>query len=195
MHRIKKVVFVCGGVLIPRLSKIVSNICQSGTLLHDLTRLEHDFFLGQINAMGLMDELRTFMSSRSDDEIISAIIDKLTLTTGMIPILKSLSHSQNLQLIMDYPSDWHPKINNRIELNAFFSEENTFSIERGKTFDSYAAQMEFLINSGFLHPGNSLLIDYHSLRSSAAIRSGLDAAIFVAPDRLHRDLSSLWGLY
>ena len=57
----------------------------------------------------------------------------------------------------------------------------------------FAGVLDVLIAAEAILPGHTLWVDAHSPRTSAALRKGVDAAIFVDTRRLRRDLA-LWRL-
>ena len=195
LGRIELIVFFWSGVLVTRFSEIFSRQDSSKDLEITLNRIENKLSFGQIGIDEFHRLLNPLFPTVNPDQIQSSIISKVKSTSEIGPLLSKLDGEYELKLIAMYPPAWVMAILDQTSQDKFFTEGDCYFIDEQLPFENYSSLMNNLIEKKFVKPGNSLLVDHHPLRTSAAIRAGLDAAIFVDSSRLNRDLSTLWGLY
>jgi hypothetical protein len=104
-------------------------------------------------------------------------------------LLAELSSTFKLWFLLDLPTVWVTEILERLP---FVPPERIIDLSAYKPY-SDKDLFERLIQYEVLRPGSTLLADHDALRSSTAIRVGLDVAIYVDADRLRRDFG-LWGI-
>jgi hypothetical protein len=111
--------------------------------------------------------------------------------SGMAEVFEGLACRRlTLSLVSDYPRRWLIPALERTGLARWFAQDQVWmAAEEG----GFPALLEALVLSGRMKPGHSLWVDHHSLRTSEALRCGVDAAVFVHSGQLYRDLG-LWGL-
>jgi hypothetical protein len=110
---------------------------------------------------------------------------------GMSEVMEELACRRiALSLVSGYPRQWLMPALVRCGLTRFFPEEQVWiAAEHG----GFPQTLDVLLDSGRIMPGHSLWVDHHSLRTAAALRRGVDAAVFVHARQFHRDLG-LWRL-
>jgi hypothetical protein len=109
---------------------------------------------------------------------------------GMPPLIEELALTSELGLASDYPPAWLAPALARSGLASCFPADRIFYMA---DLGGYARLFDGLVAAGAVAPGHTLWVDAHSLRTSEALRRGIDAEIFVDARRLRRDLG-LWGL-
>jgi hypothetical protein len=95
-----------------------------------------------------------------------------------------------LSLVSGVPRQWLIPALRRSGLSRWLTEEETWiAAEHG----GFPQILDALLERGRIVPGRALWVDHHSLRTTAALRRGIDAAVFFHAHQFHRDLG-LWGL-
>jgi len=110
---------------------------------------------------------------------------------GMPEVLEELAcRRYTLSLASGYPRPWLRPALERCGLARTFPEDQVWvAAELG----GFPALLDALLGRGRIVSGRSLWVDDHSLRTTAALQRGIDAAVFVHARQFHRDLG-LWGL-
>ncbi len=162
--------------------------------LRNLFGLEKALTTGEISPQAYCRQVIQQTRARtSPGELIAGVLERTALLPGMLPLIKELSERVDLGLVSDYPGEWVTPIIDRSGLSAYFPAGPDQVIgELGAKLD-YAGLFRLLIERDVFKPGSSMWVDHNSLRCMAAIRQGIDVAIFVDARRLYRDLG-LWGL-
>jgi hypothetical protein len=110
---------------------------------------------------------------------------------GMPEVLKELACRRlTLSLVSTWPKQWLTPALKRCGLGPLFPDEQVWTAAE---WGGFPQVLDALIKEGRIEPGRSLWVDHHSLRTGAALRRGVDAAVFVHARQFHRDLG-LWGL-
>jgi phosphoglycolate phosphatase-like HAD superfamily hydrolase len=110
---------------------------------------------------------------------------------GMPEVLEELACRRNaLSLASGYPRGWLMPALERTGLTRWFAQDQVWvAPEEG----GFPALLDALLRRGQIVSGRSLWVDDHSLRTTVALRRGIDAAVFVHARQFYRDLG-LWGL-
>jgi hypothetical protein len=198
-HRITHIAFWVGGVLLPEIGERVVEALSAVTqlsvddrfALHGLAR---DLALGQVEA----DEFIRQAWARGGGEAAHAataapLTQEVSVPVPLAALVHELVGRYRLSLLSDYPAGWLEAILPRMALaDAFPPDEIWYTAElaAGEGYDHLFGEA---VRRGALDPGASLLIDHHSRRTTAALRQGIDTAIYVDAPRLRRDLA-LWAL-
>ncbi len=95
-----------------------------------------------------------------------------------------------LCLVSDYPAEWLLPALTRGGLARIFP---ACKIAYVADLGGFSGLLDALVERGVIMPGQTLWVDAHSPHTSAALRKGIDAAIFEDAWRLRRDLG-MWGL-
>ena len=191
MHRLRRFVFLLGGVLIPRLNCVIQRMGAGDALdsvrLHQLI---HQLTLGQLSLNTFCKEL-AIMSPDTDINWENDLVLWMTHNEAMQPILDTLAGKFELVLLSDYPVTW---CNNILDGSPFagYCSQIVHTAHEGP-HDTYVSLFEYLIENEVMKPGRTVMVDWHSQQPSAAINTGLDAAIFIDAARFYRDLG-LWGI-
>ena len=116
--------------------------------------------------------------------------NELPLQPGMPLLLSDPALTCEMRLVSDYPSVWLlPALARSGLAGVFPAAEISYVADLG----GFSGMFDALIARRVILPGNTLWVDYHSPRTSEALRKGIDAAIFVDARRLRRDFG-LWRL-
>jgi hypothetical protein len=129
--------------------------------------------------------------SPSGGSLMEKVPVQIAPIAGMPQVLEELACRRlALSLVSGYPRQWLSPALARCGLTREFPEEQTWiTAEHG----GFPQILDVLLEHGRIVPGRSLWVDHHSLRTTAALRRGIDAAVFVHARQFYRDLG-LWGL-
>jgi phosphoglycolate phosphatase-like HAD superfamily hydrolase len=146
-------------------------------------RLSPDEFCARAVALG--------KSSLSGAGLAEQLIEQIAPIGGMPEVLEELAcRRYTLSLASGYPRRWLMPALERCGLAGTFPGDQVWiAAELG----GFPALLDALLERGRIVPGRSLWVDDHSLRTTAALRRGIDAAVFVHARQFYRDLG-LWGL-
>lgn len=199
MTRIEHLVFIAGGVIVPRLTELALAILfpcgePSAEIMMQATSLERKVVQGMLTPDAYCQRLSEVCGMARQATVLSeAICERLTPQACMLSLLAELALRLDLRLVCDYPRAWWEPVSARHGLDRFFANESIYYTDEVGDRADYAAFLQALVADGAIRPGRTLWVDYHSPRTSAAIRTGIDAAIFVDIPRLRRDLG-LWKI-
>lgn len=199
--RIDHVVFIAGGVLVQALEDLVLDILGPGASLPNQARKESfelerrltggdislEFYCRQMAVLACVDDKGETLNAAT------TVAERLAPTPDVAGVLAGLADKATLSLVSDYPRQWLSPAISRSSLDGVFDESNIFFLDEHKAPTAYPLFFAFLVKEGVLRPGSSLWIDYNSKRTSAALRQGIDAAVFVDAQRLNRELGH-WSL-
>lgn len=197
--RIEHIVFIAGGVLVQRLEDLVLDIIYPGASPPNQTRiksfaLERRVAIGDISPRVYCQQMAALAGVDNNGKALSAAVaERVAPLPGFVNMLAGLVDKATLSLVSDYPRQWLFPAISRSGLDATFNESNTYFLDDHKVPADYPLFFSFLVEEDILQPGTSLWVDCNSSRTSAAIRQGIDAAIFVDAERFYRDLG-LWSL-
>jgi hypothetical protein len=130
------------------------------------------------------------MSAVAAGDLLEKLPEHVAPIHGMPEVVSELSRKYQLSLASDYPCRWLAPALERAGLSQWFSLDQAWIVAEGGGFPRV---LDALLEQGKIHPGRTLWVDVHSLRTSAALRRGIDAAVFVHARQFYRDLG-LWGL-
>jgi FMN phosphatase YigB (HAD superfamily) len=199
LPRIEHIVFIAGGVLVQRLEDLVLEILDPGQSLPHQKRLqsselERRVANGDISSENYCRQMTALVGvDEGGIEPCAVIAERVTFLPGVVTVLTELAEGIALSLVSDYARQWIFPFFNRSGLDTFFNGSNTFFLDEHKAPAAYPALFSYLVKDDVLRPGYSLWVDYNSSRTSAAIRHGIDAALFIDAKRFYRDLG-LWSL-
>lgn len=198
-HRITHVAFWAGGVLLPEIGGWAVEALSEGAMLSiedrfALHALAHDLALGRIDEDTFMREAwARGGGAAAHAASAAALMPRVSVPAPQVTLLSEMAERYWLSLLSDYPAEWLEAILPGTRLTKAFSPGEiwyTADLAAGGDYDRLFAEA---IRRGALRPGESLLIDHHSRRTTAALRHGIDTAIYVDVPRLRRDLA-LWAL-
>lgn len=199
MPRIKHIVFIAGGVLMPTVTQAalaafkLDQQPDAGSHLI-LLRLERDLTIGKISPQAYCRRVIQQTGAMADTgELIAGVLEDTALLPGMRPLIKELSSSLDLGLVSDYPGEWVTPIIDRSGLRNSFQGGIHQLVGALRAEYDYTTLFRSLVERNVLKPGSTMWVDHNALRCMAAIRQGIDAGIFVDARRFYRDLG-LWGL-
>ena len=122
--------------------------------------------------------------------LYAKLTNELSPQPGMPSLLSDPMLTCEMRLVSAYPAVWLlPALARSGLAHCFLADEISYVADLG----GFARVLDALIAAGVAMPGHTLWVDYHSPRTSEALRKGVDAAIFVDARRLRRDLA-LWRL-
>jgi hypothetical protein len=198
-HRITHVAFWAGGVLLPEIGGWAVEALSEGAMLSiedrfALHALAHDLALGRIDEDEFMREAwARGGGAAAHAASAAALMPRVSVPAPQVTLLSEMAERYWLSLLSDYPAEWLEAILPGTRLTKAFSPGEiwyTADLAAGGDYDRLFVEA---IRRGALRPGESLLIDHHSRRTTAALRHGIDTAIYVDVPRLRRDLA-LWAL-
>ena len=130
-------------------------------------------------------------SSLSGAGLAQQLIEQIAPIPGMPDVLEELAcRRTTLSLVSGCPRQWlMPALARSRLARSFPGDQVWIAAEWG----GFPALLDGLLEGGRIVPGRSLWVDDHSLRTTAALRRGIDAAVFVHARQFYRDLG-LWGL-
>jgi hypothetical protein len=204
-HRIRQIVFWAGGVLLPEIGDwAVEALSADGPrgvdaslsvdARFDLHTLARELALGRVDA----DEFLRRAWARGGGEAARAaaaasLKRSLSVPAPLVVLVGEMADRYRLSLLSDYPAEWLEAILPGTALADVFPPDETWYTADLAAGGDYNHLFAEAVRSGALRPGASLLIDHHSRRTTAALRHGIDTAIYVDVPRLRRDLA-LWAL-
>jgi hypothetical protein len=195
--RINHLVFWAGGVVVTPVWQATSEIVcprrkPSTREQVELHRLEQGLLSGMLSPGEFCERAAILSGSAvTGSDLMEKLPTEIAPIPGMPEILEELACRCNaLSLVSDYPREWLMPTLARTGLARWFAQDQVWiAAEEGGS----PALLEALVRGGQIVPGRSLWVDHHSLRTSEALRRGVDAAVFVHPRQFYRDLG-LWGL-
>lgn len=110
-----------------------------------------------------------------------------TTKTFIVSVI-DLKQTSQVTLFSDYPRVWLQTIQKDSAITDHFTPQNVVYSAELRLNDPLNSVFEKLMAKGFIKPGASLWVDAYPMRTSAAIRQGIDAIIYVDERRLRREL-------
>lgn len=195
--RISHLVFWAGGVVVTPVWQAAWDALSLGRKPEtaerlELHRLEQDLSGGALSPEVFCERAAKLgRSAGAANDLMEQLPTRIALIPGMPETLEELAcRGRALSLVSDVPRRWLMPALEREGLTRWFAPDQVWMApEEG----GFPAVVDKLLQSGRLLPGKSLWVDHHSLRTAEVLRRGVDAAVFVHPRQLYRDLG-LWGL-
>lgn len=196
--RVTRLTLIAGGVVLPSLPQAAASFLAPGIELSPARR------------RGLLNEALACAEGREPpDQFCAAAVaicgersetaagrlherlaSELAPLEGMPALLADLALTCELRLVSDYPAEWLLPALTRSGLARIFpAGEIAYVVDLG----GFSGLFDALVERRVIVPGQTLWVDAHSPRTSAALRQGIDAAIFEDARRLRRDLG-MWDL-
>jgi len=196
--RITRLTLIAGGVVLPSLPQAAASLLAPGV---ELPRAQRR---GLMNAALACAEGResphqfcaaaaAICGERSETtagRLQERLVNELALLEDMPALLEDLALTCELCLVSDYPAEWLLPALTRGGLARIFPAGEIAYVA---DFGGFSGLFDTLVERGVIVPGQTLWVDAHSPRTSAALRKGIDAAIFEDAWRLRRDLG-MWDL-
>lgn len=199
MPRISSLVFVAGGVLTPHIAQVVQvalwPLSAPGPDVQlRLKGMDEELFTGALDAESYCQQAVALAGVGISPLMLASYIEgALALIPSIAAVLAELAERYILWLLANYPHLWLDPLMQRTDLPRYFGGGRILVAPDRALPDTNKALFDMLISSGAFMPGRSLLVDDNPKRGMAAIRAGLDCALFVDLPRFRRDLS-IWGL-
>jgi beta-phosphoglucomutase-like phosphatase (HAD superfamily) len=195
--RINHLVFWADGVVLTAPGRTVWEVVAPGRKPDAKARLElHHLEQGLAGGTLSPDEfcaraVALGKSSLPGASLPEKMLEQIAPIGGMPEVLEELAcRRYTLSLASGYPRRWLMPALERCGLASTFPGDQVWiAAELG----GFPALLDALLGRGRIVPGRSLWVDDHSLRTTAALRCGIDAAVFVHARQFYRDLG-LWGL-
>lgn len=196
--RITRLTLIAGGVVLPSLPQAAASLLAPGVELPPARRRalvdaalacaegreSPDRFCAA--AVAICGERSETAAGRLQERLAS----ELAPLEGMPALLSDGALTCELRLVSDYPAEWLLPALTRGGLERIFPPSEIAYVA---DFGGFPGLFDALVERGLSVPGQTLWVDGHSPRTSAALRKGIDAAIFEDARRLARDLG-MWGL-
>ena len=201
MKRITNYFFMVGGVILPRIAQTTIELLaekKGQPLAHDqrmtIFEAEKALFIGQIIPevfLKRIDQLCNCFKSRH--ELLIEFMKWIRVDAGALSTANDLQQTSQVYLCSDYPRPWLEEIAQRFQLFDLFSPHQVIYPAEAEAElpvrDDLQGVFDGLQAKGYLNQGASLWVDAHPFRTSAAIRQGIDAIIYVNERRLRRELN------
>jgi hypothetical protein len=195
--RINHLVFWADGVVVTPAGRAAWDVISPGRKPDPKARLElHRLEQGMADGTLSPEEFcaRTIDLGRSSlptASLADKLPEQIAPIPGMAEVLEELACRRiTLSLASGYPRQWLMPALKRCGLARQFPEEQVWIAAEWGGFPQI---LDSLLRRGQVVSGRSLWVDSHSLRTTAALRRGIDAAVFVHARQFYRDLG-LWGL-
>ncbi len=194
--RIQHLVFWAGGVVLTPPRQAVWEALAPGRTpdpraAHGLHRLEQALADGSLSPEEFCRRAAEIAGVAAPADALSRRLpEHITAVAGMPEVIAGLAGRSALSLASDYPRRWLEPALERAGLARLFGGERAWIVAE---WGGFPRALEAWIEAGRIAPGRALWVDHHSLRTSAALRRGVDAAVFVHARQFYRDLG-LWGL-
>jgi hypothetical protein len=195
--RIDHLVFWADGVVVTPAAAAAWRVLAPGREPDTKTRLElHRLEQGLADGTIPPDEFCARLvdlgrESLSGADLIETLPERIAPIAGMPEVLEDLACRQiTLSLVCGAPRQWILPALQRAGLARLFPEDQVLIAAE---WGGFPALLDALLEHGRITPGRSLWVDHHSLRTTATLRHGIDAAVFVHARQFYRDLG-LWGL-
>lgn len=194
--RINHLVFWVGGVVLTPPGQAVWQALAPGhapdpRAAQELHRLEQALADGSLSPEAFCRRAAEMAQVAAPAEVLSqALPEHIAPIEGMPEVIAGLAERNALSLASDYPRRWLAPALERAGLARWFGDEQIWIVAE---WGGFGHGLGAWIEAGLIAPGRTLWVDHHSLRTSAALRRGVDAAVFVHARQFYRDLG-LWGL-
>ena len=195
--RINHLVFWADGVLVTPAAQAAWHVLAPGRepdakARLELHRLEQGLADGTVSPEGFCTRVVTLCRrSVSVSGLMESLPEQIAPIPGMADVLEELACRRiTLSLASGMPRQWLLPAMQRSELSRWFPEDQVWI---AADWGGFPALLDALLEGGRIVSGRSLWVDHHSLRTTTALRRGIDAAVFVHARQFHRDLG-LWGL-
>jgi hypothetical protein len=197
MKQIKNFFFLAGGVILPRIASITEQLLEdknSRLLSYDqrtsIYEAEKELVLGKIPPDLYLEQLdRLVNGSRTKKDLFVELVNYIRVDERALDVAFSLTRTSQVYLFSDYPRTWLQAVPKYMQLVSYFSSIKVIYAAELGLADHFYAVFEKLMLGGLVEPGASLWVDANPFRTSAAIRLGIDAIIFVDERRLRRELN------
>jgi len=184
------------GVVVKSLCEILIDIINSAGNIHypvdyqTIYELTLDLALGKISEEEFLHSVFSLTGMRFETcNLKEMIVDNAPPILGIMDVLKELGEKKSLFMFSQYPPEMYDRIKTRLGLDKLIPEKNVFFTSGSGVQNLKSGIIERLIFNKWITPGKSIFIDNDSRRTSAAIRAGIDAIIFVDSRRLRREIA------
>jgi FMN phosphatase YigB (HAD superfamily) len=196
LKNIHQYYFVFGGVIVKPLCEIVLEQLRSlndpawQRKYQDLYDLETRLSLGNIAKADFFQKAASLSAFElKADELEAMVFKKAEPIPGIMDILNELHGKNVLFLFSQYPPEIYAPLGSRFGLELLIPRKNVSFASEMSLQNMTTAIIEKLCLEQGLIPGRSLWVDSDSHRTSAAIREGVDAIIYVDSRRLRREIA------
>jgi len=193
MKDIKVFFFVAGGMLLPDIYSITLQMLGNKGMpvtnkqRAEISRLGRDLFIGKIPAAGYLSELSS-LAGLDGSVTENDLLDLIKVDSGALVIAADLAaKGMELVLFSDYPRTWLAKFDQAGSLTGRFnrviySQDLEYPDIQVSIIDLLAAKQQLV-------GGKCMWLDGDPVRTSRAIRLGIDAIIYVDERRARRELN------
>ncbi|NPV87617.1 MAG: hypothetical protein HPY45_16590 [Anaerolineae bacterium] len=190
--------FMAGGVILPHITTVIQEVlCKHGLLLNDQQRLalqdlEQALFIGELTPYSFLKRAGALsLPAIESAQLLEGILRTVHADEDTLQVADALrKRGYTLYLVSEYPPEWLEQIASHVAaLRLLFSSNRLVFTSSLKLKDIYGDIFSVLRSNGQIVPGKTLWIDAHPWRTSAAIRRGIDAIIYVDSRRLRRELA------
>lgn len=146
--------------------------------------------LGKIS----LDDFREGILSSSNgkmeiSDLQEKVVNNLEPIDGTLKVLTELKKENTLSFFSQLPRELFGLVKNHFGLQDLFADSDIFFTNEMNLKNTTADVVDRLMAGKHLNPGKSMLVDADSRRTTAAMRAGVDAIIFVDARRLRREIA------
>ena len=194
MSNINRFYFAFDGVLIASFLETIIEVLNSESIssdvsLQDLNRLTKELYLGKISGDDYFAEIIRLSGAKTPAvEFAALVIDRVKATSGVDEVLRELAQDYSVCVFSQLPSDIYDKIIQKLGLNSPDMEKTIFSSHL--SLSGWDDAVFTNMTSGEQKLTDACMwIDADSHMTTAAIRAGIHAIIFVDSRRLRREIA------
>jgi hypothetical protein len=197
MKQINNFFFLLGSVILPRIASITIKLLEeknSSPLINNqrliIYESENKLVVGKITPDAYLDQMCSlFNVFKTRDDLFIELMKLIQVDEGALSIIIGLMQTNQVYICSDYPRTWLQAIQHNLQLLNSFPPKNTVYTAELDLSQHLNSVFEKLMVAGLIEPGASLWVDAYPLRTTASIRLGIDAIIYVDERRLRRELS------
>lgn len=164
------------------------NITFQGRLL--FLALCEDLSLGKIDAHAFCRRAVELSGLQvSTDELEVRIMESIAVRTPVLEVIERLPGYCQKWLISDYPHEWYQFFADRVNLHAYFPQEQVIFTDKAHLQRLDPDIFYYIVQRADRPIDACVIVDSISSRAMHAVRHGLSSTIYVDPARLIRDLT------
>jgi hypothetical protein len=194
MSKINRYYFAFDGVLIASFRETILEVLNSkspsaGISLQDLKRLTKELYVGKISGNDYFAEITRLSGAKvSAVELADLVIDRVKVVPGVNEVLQELAQDYSIYIFSQLPTDIYGRIIQKLGLGSPDMDKTIFSNQLSLSGWDDAVFKKMALGEQKLTDA-CMWVDADSHMTSAAIRAGIHAIIFVDSRRLRREIA------
>ena len=195
MKNISRYFFMAGGVILPRLSLVTLDWIEkknsnpaSNKQRQSIFQAEKDLLTGKLSPESYLSLAAACGSGATAQDVLKGLFSEIKVDQGALSTACDLKKNGRVYLVSDYPRPWLEEAACKTPIFECFSPDDVlYTAELGLGND-VSSLFDVLSSKSYLHPDANMWVDAYPLRTSEAVRRGIDAIIYVEERRLRREL-------